>query len=300
MTLDGFKSKYLGKQVEYHSFGGSETYNQCVDLANQYIKEVLGLTPIIGTNAKDFPKKYDSTEFEWIPNTPKGVPKPGDIIVWNGRVGGGAGHVAVVLNANVNNFTSLDQNWSQKQKVTTEEHNYKNVSGWLHPKESMSNNIEIPKSTFEELVSKATKLDQIRTTIGTDSATQIKQDYDNYKKDLENKNNDLKTERDRAELARKELNTLVAACAKALNTVQEPNQIISKLSTLEADLDRLDDIERQFAELQLASGKEKEELLAEVERLKALVAHGDLTKYSLEEILSEIVRRLKNIIRRSS
>jgi hypothetical protein len=47
MTLDEFKNKYLGKQVEFHSYG-TGAKNQCVDLVNQYIVEVLGLTPIIG------------------------------------------------------------------------------------------------------------------------------------------------------------------------------------------------------------------------------------------------------------
>jgi hypothetical protein len=95
MSLTDFKNKYLGKQVEYHSFG-SGAYNQCVDLANQYIKD-LGLTPIIGTNAKDFKDKYLPDEFDWIVNTPEAIIRAGDIPVWNGRVGGGVGHIAIAL-----------------------------------------------------------------------------------------------------------------------------------------------------------------------------------------------------------
>lgn len=135
MTLQQFKDKYLGKQVEYHSYSaGAE--NQCVDLANQYITEVLGKTAIIGTNAKDFKDRYDSNEFEWIPNTPEAIIRKGDIPVWNGRVGGGAGHIAIALDdGTLTSFTSLDQNWSRKELVTIESHNYTNVSGWLRPKE---------------------------------------------------------------------------------------------------------------------------------------------------------------------
>jgi hypothetical protein len=134
MTLSEFVKKYDGKQVEYHSYGGAATYFQCVDIVNQYIKEVLNKTPIKGTDAKDFPTKYKKEEFDWIPNTPTGVPGVGDIIIWSGNVGGGAGHIAVVLSATANTFTSLDQNWSKKQVVTIENHRYNNVLGWLKPK----------------------------------------------------------------------------------------------------------------------------------------------------------------------
>lgn len=133
MTLNEFRDKYLklGK-VEYHSYGNT-AYFQCTDLANQYIVEVLGLTPIIGTNASDFLSKAKTDEFKVIKNTPTGVPQAGDVIVWNNKVGGGAGHVAIVLEADVNTFKSLDQNWSKVERITIETHNYNNVSGWLSP-----------------------------------------------------------------------------------------------------------------------------------------------------------------------
>ena len=87
MTLQDFKNKYLGEQVEYHSFGTGAKF-QCVDLSNQYIVEVLKLTPIIGTNAKDVKDRYNKDEFDWIVNTPDAIIEKGDIPVWNGRVGG--------------------------------------------------------------------------------------------------------------------------------------------------------------------------------------------------------------------
>lgn len=143
MTLQSFKDTYLGKQVEFHSYG-SGSYAQCVDLVNLYINTVLDnntkdYTEIIGTNAKDFNTRYDPEDFDFIANTPLGVPQEGDIIVWNGKVGGGAGHVAIFLEGDVNSFKSLDQNWSQKERVTLETHNYTNVSGWLRAKKVASN-----------------------------------------------------------------------------------------------------------------------------------------------------------------
>ncbi len=173
-------------------------------------------------------------------------------------------------------------------------------SVWLKEDSMASGNISIPTAKFEELVGKADKLDQIRTTIGTDSATEIKNDYEEYKKTIMQKNEEIKNERERADLARKELNTLIKEASMALNTVQEPTQIIAALKKVKPDLDRVEDLERTVAELQLSAGKEKEELLNEIARLKALVEHGDVSQLTLEELIREIIKRLKNIVRRTS
>lgn len=134
MTLNAFKDKYLGKQVEFHSFGSGAQF-QCVDSVNQYIKDVLNKTPIIGTNAKDFGTKFNKAEFDWIINTPDAIIEVGDIPVWNGNVGGGAGHIAIATQkGTLSSFKSLDQNWSQKERVTLETHDYLNVTGWLRAK----------------------------------------------------------------------------------------------------------------------------------------------------------------------
>lgn len=130
--IDQFVKKYDGKQVEYHSFG-SGAENQCTDLCNQFIKEVLNLTPIIGTHAKDFLTRAGN-EFDKIKNTPTGVPNKGDIVVWGSPAGGGYGHVGIFLEGSANSFKSFDQNYSLKQRCKIENHKYNNVIGWLHPK----------------------------------------------------------------------------------------------------------------------------------------------------------------------
>lgn len=195
MTLQEFRNKYLGGQVEYHSFGGEGTYNQCVDLVNQYIVEVLRLTPIIGTHAKDFPTKYDKSQFDFVANTPTGVPVVGDIVVWNGRVGGGAGHIAIFIFGDVNNFTSLDQNWSQKERVTIENHNYNNVSGWLHPKETMADPLQECLRQHTLLVDETTQLKKIIEALKADEAAH-QVDVNNMKLALEEEIKVLKVELD--------------------------------------------------------------------------------------------------------
>lgn len=182
IALSKFRDQVIGKQIEFHSYGAT-AFNQCTDLVNLYINQVLDTqtkdyTEIIGTNAKDFNTKYDPEDFEWIPNTPDGVPQPGDIIVWNGRVGGGAGHVAVFLEGNVNSFTSLDQNWSQVERVTLETHNYANVSGWLRPKD-VKNTVSLDSKIFEDLVRKSTIADKVREKLNVaDNETVILAELD--------------------------------------------------------------------------------------------------------------------------
>jgi hypothetical protein len=143
ITFQQFANKYLGKQVEYHSFDPKAKY-QCVDLVNQYIVEVLGLTPVIGTHAKDFPSKIKTTEFEVLKNTPDFIPVIGDIAIWNGKSGGGYGHIAVVSDnkATTKKFNSLDQNWSKPLFVTFESHSYTNVSHFLRSKKKAPKPVE--------------------------------------------------------------------------------------------------------------------------------------------------------------
>lgn len=132
MTLDEFVTKYEGKFVEYHSFG-TGAVNQCVDLCNQYIVEVLGLPAIIGTNAQDFPSKA-GTNYDYILNTPTGVPSKGDLVIF--KSADNVGHISIFLEGNTNLFTSLDQNYPTGSPVKKVSHNYRNVLGWLHPKKA--------------------------------------------------------------------------------------------------------------------------------------------------------------------
>ena len=135
MTLNTFITKYNGQKVEYHSYSSGALY-QCVDLANQYITEVLGLPAIIGTNAQDFPTKRGQN-YDWILNTPTGVPSPGDLMIFKSP--DNVGHISIFVEGDANSFKSFDQNYptGSPSKIVT--HNYKNVIGWMHPrKETMS------------------------------------------------------------------------------------------------------------------------------------------------------------------
>jgi hypothetical protein len=292
MTLNQFITKYQGKFVEYHSFDPNAKY-QCVDLANQYIVDVLGLTPIIGTNAQDFPKKAGS-QWNYIENTPSGVPEKGDLVIF--KSADGVGHISIFLQGSTSLFTSFDQNYPTGSPCKTVQHNYRNVIGWMRPKKESMSTITIEQKVFEELVGKASKFDEFNR-MGYTSAAQVEQLIKDHKTELENKNNEITGYKSAAEEARKSLNELIVACSKALNTVQEMEQIKAALTKVDADLDALDSIQRQYAELQLHSKEQEENLRSEIAVLKALMAHSDqLAGASLKQIIREIVRRLRNYL----
>ena len=136
MTYKEFVKKYQGKTKGYpndNSYKG-----ECLSIVKLYIKECFGISPPpSGSNSaygywSNFPSPL-GTIFEKVKNTSNGVPNNGDIIIWNTNVGNGHGHIDIFVEGNVNGFTGFDQNWQGRQ-AHLQNHNYKNVLGWLKPK----------------------------------------------------------------------------------------------------------------------------------------------------------------------
>jgi surface antigen len=253
MTLSEFVKKYLNKQVEYHSFNPAAKY-QCTDLVNQYIDEVLGLTPIIGTNAKDFPSKVKTNEFEFVKNTPDLIPQKGWIAVWNGRVGSGAGHIAIVRDdkATVNQFNSIDQNWSKPLYTTLETHNYKNISGFLKPKgQNMSKMVQVEASKFEELVNKATKWDEV-AKLGVDPKALI-QDLKKCELAKSEMGDKVKEARERIEQLEKDLETEKRSKAQMVSRA-DYNQLLEEKQTLEETVEELENKPALVGKRKLTAG----------------------------------------------
>lgn len=131
MTLNDFINTYNGKGIDTD---GAYGY-QCMDLMHAYVRDVLGM----GTALFAAPTAYEAylsakdSRFDKIGNTPAGVPQPGDIIFWD-RTVGSAGHVAIFIDGNTQQFRSFDQNWPTGSVSHVQTHNYNGVAGWLHPK----------------------------------------------------------------------------------------------------------------------------------------------------------------------
>ena len=132
MTLSDFINKYKGISVCYPT---GQYCSECLSLCKQYIKELFRINPpASGTNSaygywSNFPSPLPN-KFIKVQNTPSGVPKEGDIIIWKPWSTNKYGHIAIFIAGNANNFKSFDQNYGGKQ-AHIQNHNYTNVIGWL-------------------------------------------------------------------------------------------------------------------------------------------------------------------------
>jgi hypothetical protein len=141
MTPQSFFNKWNGKYCE---FNNDQYLFQCVDLARQYIKEVLGYPqasmPPAGY-AKDIFKNFVGNDyFGKVPNGPYNAPRTGDIVFWGYYpfVTGWAGHVAICSTASTYGLVTFDQNWSNPSFCRYVNHKYRGVLGWLHPKKTIA------------------------------------------------------------------------------------------------------------------------------------------------------------------
>jgi hypothetical protein len=131
-VVDRFYARTNGQAI--NSCGGIK--GQCVAGVQSYTNVELGIGgcpafPIAG--AKDmFGTRSDA--FDWVRNTPSGVPPRGAIMVWNGNVGGGWGHTGVVTAANTSTFDCYQQNDPYNSGMHVKTYNYNNVIGWAIPK----------------------------------------------------------------------------------------------------------------------------------------------------------------------
>lgn len=140
MTFQEFINKWNNKGIDFDGAYG----DQCMDLMHQYIVEVIGLADgriLAAPAAKDvylnFANIIGNEHFEQIANTPQGVPQNGDIVLWGTGIGP-YGHVAIFIEGDQNKFRSFDQNFPTNSKCHVQEHTYKGVLGWLHPKPNVS------------------------------------------------------------------------------------------------------------------------------------------------------------------
>ena len=151
MKIQEFFIQFNNKGIDFDNAFGF----QCMDLYRQYCKDVLGIPqspPVNG--ATEVWNTYLDKYFVKILNTPTGIPKLGDIMVWNKQLNG-YGHVAICQTANVWNFTSFDQNFPVGSKCHFQKHNYKYIIGWLRPKKGKFKLVFInPPPNVKEFISR--------------------------------------------------------------------------------------------------------------------------------------------------
>jgi hypothetical protein len=129
-SCHAFRMRWQGKLMPYN---GDLSYDpgQCVDVANMWAK-YIGIHESYG-NANTL--NY-SRDCDWVPNTPTAVPKPGDIVIWNGYPADSQyGHVALnIFGSNVHQLRCLSQNWPEGSPVHVVLFGYQGVHGWWSPR----------------------------------------------------------------------------------------------------------------------------------------------------------------------
>ena len=140
------------KGVDYDKNYGK----QCVDLVNDFANRVLGIKDCFYglTYAYEIYTRYSSiskinTNFSRINvNAPGEYPKVGDVIVWGKEKNGYAGHTAVCIeNGSTDGFKVFEQNYDGKGGIREYTYSgYKNVSGWLRPKNQSNIKEEVKKA----------------------------------------------------------------------------------------------------------------------------------------------------------
>jgi surface antigen len=126
IDLATFISKYLGAANT-----GENPVNrgQCVGLVEVWL--TANGKPHIPGNAVDLLADADPKFYKKVVNIPTNAPPPGAVVCWNGTWGGGYGHTAVVVAANVNALVVFEQNDPTGSPPVVATHNYNGVAGWL-------------------------------------------------------------------------------------------------------------------------------------------------------------------------
>ena len=127
MTVADFIVKHNGR----HLVVTGPDEGQCTAVAHS-LQRYLGLPLTYGHAAQMF--GGDPANWTWVNYAPGKIPPPGAQIIWRAMPGNPYGHIAVVMSANANNFTSLDQNWPagdwRYNVAKAVYHNYGYVIGW--------------------------------------------------------------------------------------------------------------------------------------------------------------------------
>jgi surface antigen len=87
--------------------------------------------PIVYANAVDMIRDAPVTAYHVELNAAVNYPHAGDIICWNGNFGGGFGHTAIVVAANVNQLVVFEQNNPDGHPPIVATHDYSSVIGWI-------------------------------------------------------------------------------------------------------------------------------------------------------------------------
>lgn len=127
-NVDDFVRTYNGKGIDVDHYPANNPY-QCTDVVAQFCKD--SHWPHISGNANQLAQHAPQSAYQWIRNSPRNKPNPGDILILN--LGGAYGHCGIVTSANYINVSYFNQNapLGSLCHISTAVL-YRGVIGWLH------------------------------------------------------------------------------------------------------------------------------------------------------------------------
>jgi len=126
ITLENFIRTYLGVAGVGDT---TENLGQCVGLIEKWLD--INNLPHIWGNAVDLLNNAPLSVYKIVRNQPTNMPSGGNIVCWDATWGGGNGHCAIVLAANVNQLAVLEQNNPNGSPPLVATHGYTGVAGWI-------------------------------------------------------------------------------------------------------------------------------------------------------------------------
>lgn len=127
MNLDQFFNTWNGRFVEELD---PTNENQCKDLAQKYVKDVLNQPYLPLGNANLMFSLAQNDIYNKYVNTVSNFPQRGDLVIWDSRYGK-YGHIAIVMSANLFWFTAFEQNDPFESPCHLKRYSYFGVRGWV-------------------------------------------------------------------------------------------------------------------------------------------------------------------------
>lgn len=241
--LQNFVNKYNGKRIDVDNQFGY----QCWDLSQIYAQEVWGVDYYLSCRItggvkdiyNDFERVMDTNDFTRYPNLLETVPNVGDFVIWGY---GQYGHIAIVLEADVNTFTVLEQNGGQgdgdglngDEVKITKYQNYIGVLGFITPKEKVEDttapttqpqtNMSYPSNETYSKLEKATNPEHtkyIRDAVNNLDLNLLVNDY-------ADRVNERKQEKAELEKTKEELNRLASTSIAKTDENLKSDKVISQ------------------------------------------------------------------------
>lgn len=295
MTYQQFKNKYIDKSVNVDGAYGA----QCYDLAMAYMKEVWGIpnnlicrwSGGVRDFAEQFDKMFDTSKFELTKNSPTNVPPQGAVFVFNT---GKFGHTGIIDSANLNNFTSLDQNWGNgvdgsgagEKRIRLVNHNYNDMIGWITPKNNNQSDNQSDMKLQEQLNEKNSIIEKIKIG-GWEKINEISTVYPNYY------NNWGRAKGNVDNLTTENPYLWVKEMADQISWNYTPNTEVEKLKKqMNDDLLETGELKKVIYELEKNNTKlvdNQKEYLDQIDKLKLEIVSKDTKISQLHEQLTSAV-----------